>query len=206
MRIETITVGAFAMNCYLLSDPETSEAIYIDPGAESEQLIGKVTDAGLRLKYIINTHCHIDHAAEVKRVQQHFNVPYYIHEEELPLLKMLPAQGEMFGMPIAGIPSVDSYLKDGDSIEFGKIKGKILHTPGHSPGGISLLFNWDVFVGDCLFHDSIGRTDLHKGNYDQLITSIKSKLLTLDEQIRVYPGHGPSTTIGREKMHNPFLV
>lgn len=206
MHIETITVGAFAMNCYLLSDPDTSEAIYIDPGAEAERLIEKVTDAGVRLKYIINTHCHIDHAAEVKRVQQHFDVPYYIHEEELPLLKMLPEQGEMFGMPIAGIPSVDSYLKDGDLIEFGTVKGIILHTPGHSPGGISLLFNQNVFVGDCLFLDSIGRTDLHKGDYEQLITSIKTKLLTLDEQNRVYPGHGPSTTIGREKLHNPFLV
>jgi glyoxylase-like metal-dependent hydrolase (beta-lactamase superfamily II) len=206
VHIDTITVGAFAMNCYLLSDPETSEAIYIDPGAEAEQLIKKITDQGLLLKYIINTHCHIDHAAEVKHVQQYFNIPYYIHEDELPLLKMLPQQGEMFGMSIAGIPSVDSYLKEGDVLEFGTIKGKVLHTPGHSPGGISLLFDRDVFVGDCLFYDSIGRTDLHKGDYEQLITSIKSKLLTLDEQNRVFPGHGPATTIGREKSHNPFLI
>ena len=205
MRIETLTVGTFAMNCYLLIDPATSEAIYIDPGAEAQTLIDKVESMGVQLKGIINTHCHVDHAAELKDVQQFFNVPYYIHEQERPLLQILPQQGAMFGIAVTGIPVVSSYLKQGDSIEFGRIKGEVLHTPGHSPGGISLLFDQYVFVGDCLFMDSIGRTDLYHGDYDQLIHSIKTKLLTLDENTKVYPGHGPATTIGREKRHNPFL-
>lgn len=205
MQIETITVGAFAMNCYLLIDPETSMAIYVDPGAEAQHLIDVAESIGVQLTGIVNTHCHVDHTAEVLEVQQHFNVPYYIHEKEWPLLQMLHQQGAMFGITVAGIPSVSSYLKQGDEIEFGKIKGVVLHTPGHSPGGISLLFNQDVFVGDCLFMDSVGRTDLYQGDYHQLITSIKTKLLTLDENTKVYPGHGPATNIGREKKQNPFL-
>lgn len=205
MHIETLTVGTFAMNCYLLIDTATSAAIYIDPGAQAQHLIDMVESMGVQLKALINTHCHVDHTAEAIEVQRYFNVPYYIHEEEWPLLKMLPQQGAMFGLAVSGIPAVSSYLKQGDSIEFGTIKGKVLHTPGHSPGGISLLFNQDVFVGDCLFMDSIGRTDLYHGDYDQLITSIKTKLLTLDEDTKVYPGHGPATTIGREKRQNPFL-
>jgi glyoxylase-like metal-dependent hydrolase (beta-lactamase superfamily II) len=206
MRIETLTVGAFAMNCYLLIDPDSSHAIYIDPGAEAERLIQKVEDENVQLKYIINTHCHIDHIAEAERVQNHFNVPFYIHKAEVPLLEMLPDQGAMFGIAVSALPSVSSFLKEGQPIQFGNISGSVLHTPGHSPGGISLYFDDDVFVGDCLFMDSIGRTDLYQGDYDQLINSIKTKLLTLDDKVNVYPGHGPPTTIGREKTLNPFLA
>jgi glyoxylase-like metal-dependent hydrolase (beta-lactamase superfamily II) len=205
MRIETITVGGFAMNCYLVIDEESGEAIYIDPGAEAEHLIEKVSELGVTPKFIINTHCHIDHTAEVASVKNHFNIPFYIHKSELSLLDSLKDQGNFFGVDVLGIPEVTDYVDEGDTLNFGTKQITIFHTPGHSPGGISIKIDNSVFVGDCLFMDSIGRTDLPGGNYEQLIGSIKTKLLTLEDSTNVYPGHGPSTTIGRERLHNPFL-
>lgn len=205
LNIETITVGAFAMNCYLLYDDESKNAVFIDPGMEAGRLIRRVEDLNLNLNYIINTHAHIDHAAEAGIVQNHFDVDFYMHREELPLLETLPDQAKMFGISVGAIPSVTNYVDDGEEIRLGDYQGKVLHTPGHSPGSISIYWNNDLFVGDCLFMDSIGRTDLYKGDYDQLINSIKTKLLTLPEATKVYSGHGPSTTIGREKANNPFL-
>jgi len=205
IQIDTITVGAFAMNSYLVYDSDSREAIFIDPGMEAERLIKRVEDLDLDIKLIINTHAHIDHAAEAGVVQKHFNTPFNLHQEEMPLLETLPDQGQMFGIEVNSIPSVTKYINEGDEINFGNTTGKILHTPGHSPGGISISFDGHVFVGDCLFLDSIGRTDLYKGNYEQLINSIKLKLLVLPESTIVYSGHGPTTTIGREKQYNPFL-
>lgn len=205
MKTEVLTVGSFAMNCYLLIDAEDGEAIFIDPGAEAEHLINRVTSLGVSLKFIINTHCHIDHTAEVSKIIEHFNVPFYIHQEDLSLLDSLEEQGKFFGLEVSGSPQVSDFVKDGDQLKFGNINCNILHTPGHSPGGISLKMDNSVFVGDCLFMDSIGRTDLPGGDYDQLIRSIKTKLLALDDSTLVYPGHGPSTTVGRERISNPFL-
>ena len=205
MIIETITVGSFAMNCYLIIHPETQEAIYIDPGAESDLLIDKLSNRDINLKYVINTHCHIDHTAEVSRIINHFKVPFYIHKGELPLLNNLKDQGDFFGLPVDEIPEVTDFLEDNQTLQFANSTLRILHTPGHSPGGISILIEDSVFVGDCLFMDSIGRTDLLGGDFDQLITSIKTKLLTLENSTVVYPGHGPATTIEREREQNPFL-
>jgi hydroxyacylglutathione hydrolase len=193
------------MNSYLVSDPDKAEAIFIDPGAETKRLIKKVKELNLKIRSIITTHCHIDHIADSILIQEHFNVPYYIHEEDLPLLESLPEQALSLGLQYSGIPKNVNFIKEGDIINFGNLVAKILHTPGHSPGGISVLFGQHVFVGDLLFKDSIGRSDLYKGNYDQLITSIKTKLLVLDENTIVYPGHGSATSIGREKRKNPFL-
>ena len=200
-----ITVGSFAMNCYLITDPETGEAVFIDPGAESDRLINRISHDDLNLKFIINTHCHIDHTAEVSKIIDHFKVPFYIHKGELPLLEILQEQGEFFGIPVHGVPNVTEFIEDTQTIEMGNHHLKILHTPGHSPGGISILLDESVFVGDCLFLDSIGRTDLLGGDYNQLLTSIRTKLLSLEDSTTVYPGHGPATTIGRERENNPFL-
>jgi len=205
VRIETITVGMFAMNCYLIYDDESGEGILIDPGGEAVRIIGIVDDHRLNVSMIINTHCHIDHVAETKTIQDHFGIPFYIHEAESALLNTLERQGEMFNMSVSGIPRVSGFLNDGDTCGSGNLTGRVLHTPGHSPGGISLLFGMHVFVGDCLFFDSIGRTDLYQGNYQQLINSIRTKLLVMDDDVQVYPGHGPVTTIGRERRSNPFL-
>ena len=205
MIIETITVGSFAMNCYLIIDRDSGEAICIDPGAEADLLIEKMSQRDINLKFIINTHCHIDHTAEASRVINHFKVPFYIHRGELPLLDNLKDQGDFFGLPVQEIPKASEFVEDTQTMQFGNLKLEILHTPGHSPGGISILIEESVFVGDCLFMDSIGRTDLPGGDYDQLINSIKTKLLNLDDSTVVYPGHGPATTIERERKHNPFL-
>jgi hydroxyacylglutathione hydrolase len=205
MQIEAITVGPFAMNCYLLIDENTQTVILIDPGAEKDRLIKRIEKNKLQVKYIINTHCHIDHTGAAGEIQQYFKIPFYIHEQELPLLNSLPDQGRLFGIAVTKIPDVTACLNDGDTLNVGEVRGTVLYTPGHSPGGLSFLFEDHVFVGDCLFMDSIGRTDLYGGNYDQLIDSIKNKLLTLKDETKVYSGHGPVTTIGRERRFNPFL-
>ena len=205
LKIETITVGAFAMNSYLLYDENSKSAVFIDPGMEAKRLINRVEELNLSLNYIINTHAHIDHIAEAGVVQEHFDVDFYLHSEEQPLVDAIPEQANMFGIPNGPIPKITKYVEDGDEIQLGEFRATILHTPGHSPGSVSLKWSEEIFVGDCLFMDSIGRTDLYKGNYEQLLQSIRSKILVLPESTKVYSGHGPATTIGREKKHNPFL-
>jgi glyoxylase-like metal-dependent hydrolase (beta-lactamase superfamily II) len=205
MNIETLTVGPLAVNSFIVSDPETDEAILIDPGSESNRIINLVEVRKLKLISIINTHCHIDHIAELKTVQDHFNTKFFIHKNEMPLLNMLGESDGLFGISVSGVPKVDGFLEPDQEIKIGSNTGKILFTPGHSPGGISFHIQNHVFVGDCLFKNSIGRTDLHGGNYDELIASIKSKLFTLPGDTIVYPGHGPITTIEYEKRNNPFL-
>lgn len=205
MNIETLTVGPLAVNSFIVSDPETNEALLIDPGSEAKRIINLIEVRKLKLKTIINTHCHIDHAAEVKTIQDYFNAEFLIHENESQLLHMLGESDGLFGIKVSGIPKVNHYLKPDQEITIGHNIGKILYTPGHSPGGISLYIQNYLFVGDCLFKNSIGRTDLHGGNYDELISSIKLQLFTLPDDTIVYPGHGPLTTIEYEKRNNPFL-
>ena len=205
LQIDVMTVGSFAMNAYMIYNMKTQDAILIDPGSESDRIIAHVQEKGVRLISILNTHCHIDHVAELAFVQNHFNVPFYIHKEEKPLLEGLEEQGAFFGIETKGIPDVAGNLSEGDTIQLGDIAGRVLHTPGHSPGSISFHLDNHLFVGDCIFMDSIGRTDLYKGNYDQLIKSIKEKIFTLPDDTILYPGHGPTTTVGREKKYNPFF-
>jgi len=206
LTVYTITVGSFAMNCYILSQPTSAEAVLIDPGAEAGRLIDFITEKKLLPKFIINTHCHIDHTAEVSVIQQHFSIPFYIHKSEKKMLDSLKQQGEYFGITVAEKPAVTRFLEDEDTLELSGEELKIIHTPGHSPGGIAIKTSAGLFVGDTLFRDSIGRTDLPGGSYEDLIETIKEKLLTLDDTLPVYPGHGPATTIGRERQMNPFLT
>jgi glyoxylase-like metal-dependent hydrolase (beta-lactamase superfamily II) len=205
MNIETITVGPLAVNCYILSDPESNDAVLIDPGSESKRIIKLIEVRNLKLNFILNTHCHIDHIAEVKTVQDHFKTKFLIHENELPVLNMLSSSDGLFGINVSGTPKVSEFLKPDQTLTIGEHTGIVLFTPGHSPGGISFSISNHVFVGDCLFKDSIGRTDLQGGNYDELINSIKSKLFTLPDDTIVYPGHGALTSINYEKKNNPFL-
>ncbi len=188
---------------------DSGECVIIDPGCyepiEQEELAAYIEDQNLKVIGLVNTHCHIDHAAEVSIVQNYFKVPFYIHRGDFSLLETLEDQGNFFDLKVKDPPVVSDYVNDGDILEFGNIKGTVLHTPGHSPGGISIKIDKNVFVGDCLFFDSIGRTDLPGGDYNQLLLSIQSKLLVMDDETVVYSGHGPSTTIGRERTNNPFL-
>lgn len=205
MKIESIPVGPLQVNCYLISDPESMEAIIVDPGSESEILIPHIEKQNLKLKCILNTHCHIDHSAEVYSLQNYFKIPFLIHKNELSMLEILKSSNGMFGIEVTGIPETSNFLEPNQIITIGKMEGKVLFTPGHSPGGVSFHIQNHVFVGDCLFRDSIGRTDLPGSDFDQLISSIKTQLFTLDDETIVHPGHGPKTTIGHEKKFNPFV-
>lgn len=206
MFIKSITVSPFASNCYIVASEETHNGVIIDPGDEVDRIIGEIEDAGVKVSKIINTHGHIDHIAGAKEMQDKLGIPFFIHEADMDFLKLVNEQAQMYGMETRGVPEVEGYLNEGDSIEFDDIKLSVLHTPGHSPGGICFLGEKDVLVGDTLFDGSIGRTDLPGGNHEQLIESINKKLMTLDESINVFSGHGPQTTIGIEKSTNPFLI
>jgi len=205
MKIDTITVGPLQTNCYLISDPESNEALVIDPGSDAETIIDSIVKQKLNVKYIIATHCHIDHVAEAKTVQDHFDVPFLIHENEVTLLDTLESNNGLFGITVYGRPKTGDFLQHSQTITVGSNKGKILFTPGHSPGGVCISFPGYVFAGDSLFRNSIGRTDLPGGNYNQLIESIHNQLFTLADDTIVYPGHGPETSIKHEKQYNPFV-
>ncbi len=205
MIIKQIAVGPFQMNAFVVHNENSDECILFDPGDELEKIYSYLNENGLTPKAIFNTHGHIDHICFLSQIQQKYNLPFYLGKDDEPLLDSLAKQGTMFGIETATPPKVTDYLEDGQSFEIAGLSFSTLHAPGHSPGSICFHFDKTVITGDVLFYDSIGRTDLFMGNYDQLIESIKTKLLTLEDEIVVYPGHGPSTTIGRERQNNPFL-
>jgi len=205
VKIIALTVGPIATNCYIVYDEASREALVIDPGAEGKRIVAEVEKNHLKVKYIVNTHGHGDHIAANKYVKEATGAELLIHAADAPMLT--DARLNMTAYMGKGIsePAADRFLAEGDVLKLGTTEFKVLHTPGHSPGGICLLGEQVVFVGDTLFQYSIGRDDLPGGSFTQLINSIKTKLLTLDDKIIVYPGHGPITTIGNERRGNPFL-
>jgi len=205
LKLETIVNGPFQENCYLVWDEQTKEAIFVDPGDEAERLIRTARFLGVDVKAVYNTHGHIDHAGAAASVCEAFGVPFAMHQADEFLLEGLPEQARMFGIPPMKVPRVDIGLKDGDTVAVGSAVGRVIHTPGHTPGGVCFLFGGVALVGDTLFAGSIGRTDLPGGSTRQLLASIRDRLLTLPEDTRALSGHGPATSIGIEKEHNPFL-
>lgn len=211
IKIQSFTFNGFQENTYLLFD-ETKECIIIDPGCyeqhEKQQLERFVIDNELKVVKLINTHCHIDHVLGNRFVAKKWNLVLEIHELDLPTLRSVKDYCQLYGFHnYEESPEPSKFLSEGDVISFGNSKLDILYTPGHAPGHIVLHSKEQKFIigGDVLFQMSIGRTDLPGGDYDTLISSIKDKLLPLDEDTKVYCGHGPSTTIGFEKNNNPFL-
>jgi glyoxylase-like metal-dependent hydrolase (beta-lactamase superfamily II) len=209
-QIRTYVYNPFQVNTYIVSD-NTGACIIIDPGCENREeeqhLIGEINKYELHPVKLINTHCHIDHVLGNAFVKNTFRVQFLIHKLEQPLLSNTIKQGLFFGLEATPSPEADQFIGDGDRIGFGDSEFEILHIPGHSPGGIALL-NRDkkiLFAGDVLFRNSIGRTDLPGGDYQTLINSINQKILVLDPDTVVYPGHGPETDVGTEKRNNPFL-
>jgi hydroxyacylglutathione hydrolase len=192
-------------NCYILGCKETHEASVIDPGDEAERILLKLAGLKLKVKYIINTHGHFDHVGANKKMKEATGADILIHALDAPMLGSLAQAAASFGLKSENSPPPDKTVDDGDIITFGKISLKVIHTPGHSPGGISLYTNGCLFVGDTLFQGSIGRTDLPGGNFNTLKSSIHNKLFPLDDNIRVLTGHGPETSIGKEKRYNPFV-
>ena len=205
MKIFNIVVGPFEVNSYILVDETSGQCLLVDPGDEPKKIIEVVEKNQLFPQAIVNTHCHIDHTRYLSEIKDYFKIPFYIHEEELPLLEALKEQALFFGLDTASIPEVDDFLIDGQNFKVNELEFKILHTPGHSPGSICLYQDGHVFVGDVLFKGAIGRTDLYGGNYHTLMRSITEKLLALPDATQVHCGHGESTTIGAEKQTNPFL-
>ena len=205
MIIQSLVVGPIQANCFILGDEKTQEAVVIDPGDEAQRILAGLQKQALKLKFIINTHGHFDHVGANKALKEKTGAPILIHRAEAPLLAQLSSSAAVWGMQVDDSPPADRLLEDGDRISFGEITLEVIHTPGHSLGGISLYTPKDLFVGDTLFAGSIGRTDFPGGDYDQLISGVRTRLFVLGDDVRVFPGHGPATTIGQERRYNPFF-
>lgn len=210
MILEKLIVGALETNCYVIGCEQTLIGIVIDPGADGEKILKTIKKKNLNIKYIVNTHAHIDHIGANKYLKDTLSAEICMHEEDIKMLKnpslnlstfvSSNPQGKGLSFPIP-----DIVLKEGSEINIGDLKASVLHTPGHTPGGISIVIDSCVFTGDALFSGSIGRTDLPLGNHSLLVMSIKNKILTLPEDFRIYPGHGPSSEVGIEKRGNPYV-
>lgn len=204
MFLDKLIVGPLEVNCYILGDEETKEAAVIDPGDEDDRILDLLNEKGLKLRYIINTHAHFDHVGVNQSLKEATGAEIMIHEGDKDLLRVAGEQAFLYGLDVP--PSEpDRFLRDDDEICIGEIKLRVLNTPGHSDGCICLLGNGFVFTGDTIFAGSAGRTDFPGGNMGKLLKSIRERLATLDDNIKVYPGHGPETTIGFEKRNNPFF-
>lgn len=203
--IETRAAPPFYKNGYLLTCSETRQAVLIDPGEEAEELLRVAEACRWDIKYILLTHAHIDHITGVGLAKKRHPAPIYLHRDDLPLYQGLPEQGEKFGVHLEAPPGVDRFFADGDVVLWGNLQAQVIHTPGHTRGGICLKVEDLLVAGDTLFAGSIGRTDLSGGDYEALIESIKSRLMVLPDATRVFSGHGPPTTIGEERRSNPFL-
>jgi len=217
---EIVPVGWLQCNCSVLGDPETKEALVVDPGDEVDRILAVIAEHGLKVKAIVNTHAHIDHVGGLAKMRAATGAPVLMHSDDLELYRILDKQAAMIGMPRPPLAQVDNLLKEGDSLRWGGYEARVLHTPGHTRGSCCLhipkkqiksaesaddLDRNRLIAGDTLFAGSIGRTDLWGGSFEDIIASIRAKLLTLPDETLVFPGHGSETTIGEERESNPFL-
>ena len=205
MFVETVIVGPLMVNCYLVGCEQSRRAVLIDPGDDEEKLIQKLHTAGLELDYILLTHGHIDHITAVAPIRKACGGKIVIHQNDAFLIENSDNQAKMLGLKEPESFTPDEFIKEGDRLAIDGFDISVIETPGHSPGGVCFKVDDCLFVGDTLFYDSIGRTDLFGGSYDELMSSIQNKLLILPPDTNVYPGHGQPTTIAREKEHNPFI-
>jgi len=200
-----LIVGPLATNCYIVGSESSREGVIIDPGNEAKKILIAVKDLALDIKFILLTHGHCDHIGALKEVREAIGAEVAMHKDDAVRLQEYSLLGKQFDLYCPAPSSPDRLLQDGDSIDVGDLHFSVLHTPGHTPGGICLLVNGVVFSGDTLFHYSVGRCDLPGSSSSQLMNSIHTKLMTLPDNTIVYPGHGPSTTIGAERRDNPFI-
>jgi glyoxylase-like metal-dependent hydrolase (beta-lactamase superfamily II) len=223
---EILPVGMLQCNCHIIGDPKTLDAVIIDPGADAEQILRVIHRYKLRVTAILITHTHIDHVGGLRRLREATGAPVRIHPDDLELYRALDMQAAWLGVAAPEMVEVDELLREGDSVRWGRFQAHVLHTPGHTQGSVCLYMPGDIpderatglaaksierepgrlFAGDTLFAGSIGRTDLWGGSFDTIIQSLKGKLLALPDDTIVFPGHGPSTTIGEERDSNPFLA
>ena len=205
MILAVRAVAPFYKNGFVVGCERTREAVLIDPGDEVDELIAAVRDLDVDIRHILLTHAHVDHVTGVAAAKDAFNAPVYLHSDDLFLYERTVEQGAMFGFKVRQPPPIDQFY-DGSPIRWGDYEAIVHHTPGHCPGGVCLQVRDHLFVGDTLFAGSIGRTDLPGGDHAVLMTSITEKLFPLGEQAIVHPGHGPDTTIARERATNPFVL
>jgi hydroxyacylglutathione hydrolase len=222
---EILPVGLLQCNCSILGDPSTGEAIVVDPGDDAEGILEILRGHKLKVRAIVSTHTHIDHVGGLAALHRATGAPVLIHEEDLELYRHLDMQAQWLGVPTPAVVNIKDFVKEGDKLRWGNFAAHVLHTPGHTPGSISLVVQPETSVasvpgkpapdsssepalllaGDTLFQGSIGRTDLWGGSMPKIISSIREKLLVLPDEVIVYPGHGDTTTIGSERFNNPFL-
>ena len=208
MIIERLVVGPLQTNCYIVGDEATGEGIVIDPGGDADLILETVQSKKLNVKLVVNTHGHFDHIMANGKVMEATGAPLAIHPDDAGMLTNPLRSFALFVGKIHPSPPATVLLEEGSTVEVGSIKLQVLHTPGHSAGSVSLWCTQEkaVFSGDVLFNMGIGRTDFPGGSYRVLLQSIREKLFTLPDETMVYPGHGPETTIGFERAHNPFLA
>jgi len=210
MQIETLTVGPFQSNCYIVGCEHTGDAIIIDCGDEGSRILAAVQRLGVNVIAIVNTHTHLDHVAGLPEVVDALKVPVLMHAADMPVYEMIEAQAAMFGLVAPRRVDIDRFVEDGEKLEVGKLGAEVLLAPGHSPGSICLGFDAGehraVFAGDVLFRGSIGRTDLPGGSYETIVESLRTVFVPMPDDTAVYPGHGPATTMGEEKRTNPFVT
>ncbi len=206
MILKGIEISAMAVNCYIVGCEETRQVAVIDPGGNPRAILAMLKQDNLQAQYIINTHGHIDHIGANGAVKEATGAKILIHPADAKMLTSTAANFSFLMGAKVTSPPADQFINDGDIIKIGNtVELEVIHTPGHSPGGVCLKTGDIIFVGDTLFYGSIGRTDFPGGSYKQLIHSIKTKLLIYPDETVCYPGHGPATTIGFERKHNPFL-
>jgi glyoxylase-like metal-dependent hydrolase (beta-lactamase superfamily II) len=213
---EILPVGMLQCNCSIIGDPETHEALVVDPGDESARILELLALHALTVKAIVSTHAHIDHVGGLRKMQQATGAPVLMHGDDLELYRHLDVQAAWLGMRTPDPASIDKFLREGDTLRWGRLEASVLHTPVHTPGSISLYLapekekkagaaEGKLLAGDTLFAGSIGRTDLPGGSLEKILRSIHQKLLVLPDDTIVYPGHGAVTTVGEERAANPFL-
>ncbi|MGQ0550593.1 MAG: MBL fold metallo-hydrolase [Armatimonadota bacterium] len=206
MIIETLQLGPIGTNAYIVGDPTTRRAAIVDPGDEPQRLLAVLARLSLNLELIVATHAHFDHVGAVRPLVDATGAPFFLFEKELPVLQVTADRAAPFGITIPAPPAPDRLLREDEMLSLGGGTFRVVHTPGHSPGHMCLLGDGLAFVGDVIFQGSIGRTDLPGGDYETLIRSIATHLLVLPDETVLYNGHGPATTVDRERRTNPFLV
>lgn len=205
--VESVTVGPFRQNSWVVGDPATREAVLVDPGDEPEAIEALLARLGLEPRYVLNTHAHLDHVGAVHHFQQTRGLPFHLHPGDREWLENLPLQGRMFGLPTSPVPRVDRWIADGETFPIGGRTIEVIHTPGHTPGSCCLFLRDDrvLLTGDTLFAGSVGRTDFPGGSWAQLERSIRERLFPLGDDVTFFPGHGPASTLGEERRTNPFV-